>query len=69
MSQEGFWFDFLLRMRHNFKSWWDLQYPSVLKGLIYFSRTGISLSSNGFDAIYVAHVCGIEDDAKIPSLV
>ena len=40
------------------KSWWDLQYPSVLKGLISFSHKGILLSRNGFDAIYVAHGCG-----------
>ena len=69
MSQVGFWFDFLLRMRHNVKSWWDLQYPSVLKELISFSHEGILLSKNGFDAIYVAHVCGTIEGAKIPSLV
>ena len=66
MSQVGFWFDFLLQMRHNVKSWWDLQYPSILKGLISFSHEGILLSKNGFDAIYVAHVCDTIEGAEIP---
>ena len=51
------------------KSWWDLQYPSVLKGLISFSHVDILSSRNGFDAIYVAHVCDTIEGAKIPSLV
>ena len=51
------------------KSWWDLQYPSVLKRLISFSHEGILLSRNGFDAIYVAHMCDTIEGAKIPPLV
>ena len=51
------------------KSWWDLQYPSVLKGLISFSHEGILMSRNGFDAIYVAHVYDTIEGAKIPTLV
>ena len=51
------------------KSWWDLQYPSVMKKLISFSHEGILLSRNGFDAIYVAHVCDTIEGAKIPLLV
>ena len=51
------------------KGWWDLQYPSVLKGLICFSHEGFLLSRNGFDAIYVAHACDTIEGAKIPSLV
>ena len=53
------------------KSWWDLQYRSVLKELIAFSHKGTLLSRNGFDAIYsyVAHVCDTIEGAKIPSLV
>ena len=41
------------------KSWWDLQYPSVLKGLISFSHKDILLSRNEYKAIYVAQVCNI----------
>ena len=51
------------------KSWWDLQYPSVLKGLISFSHEDVLLSRNGFDAIYVAHVCDTREGEKIPLLV
>ena len=51
------------------KSCWDLQYPSVVKGLISFSQESILLSRNGFDAIYVSHACDTIEGAKIPSLV
>ena len=51
------------------KSWWDLQYPTVLQGPIFFLYEGILLSRKGFDAIHVAHVCDTTEGAKIPSLV